>query len=198
MTAHNYGSTIMASDMNSHHSRVPTSRRTFIKGLTAAGAVLPVLSTLPQTSSAEDASAYTSAAIDWKQAAGQTITLAGAVHPWSNAIAPLLPDFTKLTGINVVTDFQMETTYLSAVPTRLARGSSTPDVFMFLAYGQGISGGWLEPLNAHYSDKSLTDPGWYDENDLLKTARAFPMWSDGERYAFPITSEAMTLFINGN
>jgi multiple sugar transport system substrate-binding protein len=188
----------MASDINSHHSRAPTSRRGFIKGLTAAGAVLPVLSALPPTSSAEDASAYTSAAIDWKQAAGQTITVAGAVHPWSNAIAPLLPDFTRLTGINVVTDFQMETTYLSAVPTRLARGSSTPDVFMFLAYGQGISGGWLEPLNAHYSDKSLCDPGWYDESDLLKTARAFPVWSDGERYAFPITSEAMTLFINGN
>ena len=101
--------------------------------------------------------AYASAAIDWKQFAGQTITLAGAIHPWSNAITPLLPDFTKLTGINVVTDFQLETTYLGALPIKLARGSSTPDVFMFLTYGQGISGGWLEPLNAYYSDKSLTD-----------------------------------------
>ena len=56
----------------------------------------------------------------------------------------------------------------------------------------------LEPLNAHYSDKSLTDLGWYDENDLLRTARAFPLWRDGERYAMPITSEAVTLFINGD
>jgi len=186
----------MAPDMNSHHSRTPTSRRSFIKGLTAAGAVLPVLSTLPRTSSAEDASAYTSAAIDWKQAAGQTITVVGAVHPWSNAITPLLADFTGLTGINVVTDFQMETTYLSALPIRFAQGSTTPDVFMYTTYGQGISEGWLEPLNGYYSDKSLTDLKWYDESDLLKTARAFPVWSDGERYAFPITSEAMTLFIN--
>src|SRR6266576_538458 len=73
---------------------------------------------------------------------------------------------------------------------------SWPDVFMFTTYGQGISAGWLEPLNAYYSNKSLTDLGWYDESDLLKTARAFPLWSDGERYAFPITSEAMTVFIN--
>jgi multiple sugar transport system substrate-binding protein len=152
---------------------------------------------LPRTSFAEDAAAaYASAAIDWKQFAGQTITLAGAIHPWSNAIAPLLPDFTKLTGIKVVTDFQLETTYLSALPITFARGSSTPDVFMFTTYGQGISGGWLEPLNAYYSNKSLTDLAWYDESDLLKTARAFPIWSDGERYALPITSEAMTLFIN--
>jgi CheY-like chemotaxis protein len=27
---------------------------------------------------------------------------------------------------------------------------------MFLTYGQGISAGWLAPLNAHYSDRALT------------------------------------------
>jgi multiple sugar transport system substrate-binding protein len=69
---------------------------------------------------------------------------------------------------------------------------------MFLTYGQGISAGWLEPLNAYYRDRSLCDLGWYDEGDLLKTARTFPVWSNGERYAFPITSEAMTLFVNSD
>jgi multiple sugar transport system substrate-binding protein len=187
----------MASDKNPLSSRAPTSRRSFVKGLGAAGAVLPALTMLPGTSFAEDAAAaYASAAIDWKQFAGQTIMLAGAIHPWSNAITPLLSEFAKLTGINVVTDFQLETTYLSATPIRLARGSSTPDVFMWTTYGQGIAGGWLEPLNAYYSNESLIDLGWYDESDLLKTARAFPLWSDGERYACPITSEAMTLFVN--
>src|SRR6516164_8409313 len=125
----------MASDRDPLNSHAPTSRRSFIKGLTAAGAVLPALSTWPRASSAENASAYSSAAIDWKQAAGRTVTLAGAVHPWSNAITPLLGDFTKLTGINVVTDFQMETTYLSALPIRLAQDSDTPDVFMYTTYG---------------------------------------------------------------
>ncbi|MCP2129238.1 MULTISPECIES: ABC transporter substrate-binding protein [Bradyrhizobium] len=157
---------------------------------------MPAFTMLPRTSLAVDDQAYASAAIDWKQFAGQAITLAGAIHPWSSAITPLLPDFTKLTGINVVTDFAPETTYLSAIPIRLARGSSTPDVCMFATYGQGISGGWLEPLNAYYSKKSLTDLVWYDERDLLKTARTFSLWPDGERYGFTITSEAMTLFLN--
>jgi multiple sugar transport system substrate-binding protein len=178
---------------------VPASRRSFIKRLGAAGAALSGVAMQPRWSFADDAAAaYARAAIDWRQFAGQTITLAGAIHPWSSAITPLLPDFTKLTGIEVVTDFQLETTFLGALPIKLAAGSRTPDVFMFLTYGQGISSGWLEPLNGYYSDKSLTDLGWYDEGDLLKTARAFPLWSDGERYAFPITSEAMTLFINSD
>src|SRR6266571_3346181 len=154
----------MTQDENSLSGRMPASRRSFVKGAAAI---------------------YANAAIDWKQFSGQTITLAGAIHPWSNAITPLLPEFTKLTGINVVTDFQLETTFLGALPIRLVRGSSAPDVFMFLTYGQGISAGWLEPLNGYYSDRSLIDVGWYDESDLLKTARAFPLWPDGERYAFP-------------
>src|SRR6202171_1644835 len=189
----------MARGKKSLHGQVPASRRTFVKGLGAAGAALSGMAMLPRWSFAEDAAAmYASAAIDWKQFSGQTITLAGAIHPWSNAIAQLLPQFTKLTGIDVVTDFQLETAFLGALPIKLAGSSRTPDVFMFLTYGQGISAGWLEPLNAHYSERSLTDLGWYDESDLLKTARAFPVWSDGERYAFPITSEAATLFVRSD
>jgi multiple sugar transport system substrate-binding protein len=189
----------MAPDENSLSGRVPTSRRSFVKGLGVAGAVIPALAAAPRWGfAANTAAAYASAAIDWKQFAGQTITLAGAIHPWSNAVIPLLPNFTRLTGINVVTDFQLETTYLSSIPIRLARGGNTPDVCMFTSYGQGISGGWLEPLNAYYSNKSLTDLGWYDESDLLKTARTFSLWSDGERYGFTITSEAMTLFVNND
>ena len=187
----------MAQGEDSLSCRAPTSRRGFIKGLGAIAAIPPTLTALPRLGFSQDrAAAYTSASIDWKQFAGQTITLAGAIHPWSNAINPLLPEFTSLTGITVDADFQLETTFMGALPIRLARGSSTPDVFMFTTYGQGIAAGWLEPLNNYYSNRSLTDLGWYDENDLLKTARAFPLWSDGERYAIPITSEAMTLFIN--
>jgi multiple sugar transport system substrate-binding protein len=187
----------MAPGEKSLNGRVPASRRSFVKRLGAAGAALSGMAMLPRCSFADDAAAiYASAAIDWKQFSGQTITLAGAIHPWSNAITPLLPQFTKLTGIGVVTDFQLETAFLGALPIKLAGGSRTPDVFMFLTYGQGISAGWLEPLNAYFSDRSLTDLGWYDDSDLLKTAQAFPVWSDGERYAFPITSEAVTLFIN--
>ena len=174
-----------------------SSRRSFVKGLGTLGIGLPALAMLPGRGRAQDVTMpYAGASIDWKQFAGRTITLACAIHPWTNAITPLLGEFTELTGINVIPDFRLETAYLGALAIQLNRGSSTPDVFMFTAYGQGISGGWLEPLNAYYADTSLTDLPWYDESDLLKTARAFPLWRGGERYAMPITSEAVTLFIN--
>jgi multiple sugar transport system substrate-binding protein len=189
----------MAPGGKSLDGRAPPGRRSIVKGLGVAGAALAGMAMPPRWSFADDATAmYSNAAINWRQFVGETITLGGAIHPWSNAIAPLLPQFTELTGIGVTTDFQLETTFLGALPIKLASGSSTPDVFMFLTYGQGISAGWLEPLDRHYRDRSLTDLGWYDEGDLLKTARAFPLWSDGERYAFPITSEAMTLFMNSD
>ncbi len=189
----------MTKGKNRLSGRVPVGRRSVVKGLGATGAALSGMAMLPRWSFADDyAAMHANAAIDWKQFSGQTITLAGAAHPWSNAITPLLQHFTTLTGITVVTDFQSETKFLGALPIKLARGSTTPDVFMFLAYGQGISAGWLEPLDAYYSDKSLTDLAWYDESDLLKTAQGFPLWLNGERYAFPITSEAMTLFMNSD
>src|ERR1700744_3257260 len=120
----------MAPGEKSLNGRMPPSRRAFVKGLGAAGAALSGIAVLPQWSFAEDAAAmYASATIDWKQFSGQTITLAGAIHPWSNAISPLLPQFSKLTGINVVTDFQLETTFLGALPVMLAGGRRTPDGF---------------------------------------------------------------------
>ncbi|AYD00591.1 extracellular solute-binding protein [Neorhizobium sp. NCHU2750] len=143
-----------------------------------------------------DLSAYSSASVDWQQAKGTTITLAGATHPWSDAILPLIPMFTELTGIKVTTDFQSESEFLTSLPVKLGAGSSVPDVFMYLSYGQGIGAGWLEPLNSYYSNKDLIDPSWYGEDDLLGAARGFPLWKDGERYAFPITSESQIMFFN--
>src|SRR5262245_3585160 len=99
----------MAADGNRPNGRAPATRRSFVKRLGAVAA-LPALAALPRWSFAQDAAAAYANAIDWKQYAGQSITLAGAIHPWSSAIEPLLPEFTALTGINVVTDFRLETT----------------------------------------------------------------------------------------
>src|SRR5260370_28636714 len=136
----------MAPGEKSLNGRVPASRRSFVKGLGAAGAALSGMAMLPRWSFADAAAAiHANAAIDWKQFSGQTITLAGAIHPWSNAITPLLPQFTKLTRIGVVTDFQLETTFLGALPIKLAGGSRTPDSSMFLTDATGIPAGWPAP-----------------------------------------------------
>ena len=63
----------MASDKNSLSSRAPTSRRSFVKGLGAAGAVLPALSILTCTSSAEDTAATVSVSYLTAIAEGQFV-----------------------------------------------------------------------------------------------------------------------------
>lgn len=174
------------------------SRRTVGKLMlgSAVGLAMPSLLTRRAWAQAADLSPWTSANVDWKQASGATLQLAGATHPWSDAILPLIPMFTELTGINVVTDFQSEAEFLTSLPVRLGAGSAVPDIFMFLSYGQGIGAGWLEPLNEHYANTALFDADWYDEDDLLGAARGFPVWSTGERYAFPITAESQIMFYN--
>ncbi len=173
------------------------SRRAF-HGLAASSAAL-LGSTAWQRSvlAADDPLApYKTANLDWRQADGQTIILAGASHPWSAAIQKQLPLFKALTGITVQPDLQSEAEFLTSLPIKLGAGSSTPDVFMFLSYGQGIGAGWLEPLEPLYADKTLSDLSWYDEADLLGTARGFPVWHDKQRYAFPITAESVIMYFN--
>jgi multiple sugar transport system substrate-binding protein len=181
------------------NGRFELTRRTLTKSMLMAGTMLVVPAIVGRAAFAQgdaDLSAYQSANIDWKRYAGTKITVGGATHPWSNAVAPLIPLFTALTGIEVETDFRSETEFLTALPIKLASGSTTPDVFMYLAYGQGITAGWIEPLNAYYANTELVDAAWYDEADILKSAREYPLWNNGERYAFPITAEAQTLYVN--
>ena len=111
----------MARDGHSTNDRLGTSRRSFVKGLGAAGVVVPALAIAPRRGFADDANApYAAATIDWKQFAGQTITLAGAIHPWSNAISTLLPNFTELTGINVVQEKTKRALWVPILPALAA------------------------------------------------------------------------------
>lgn len=139
---------------------------------------------------------YKSAGIDWRQAEGQTIVLGGLEHPWMNAVQPLLPQFTELTGIEVRAELQSESEYVAETPIKLGGGSAVPDVYMVWSLGQAISAGWLEPLNGYYDDANLIDAGWYEEDDIFASARSFPVWNDDERYVASITAEAQTLFMN--
>lgn len=139
---------------------------------------------------------YTDAGIDWRQAEGTSIVLAGLEHPWMNAVAPLLPQFTELTGIDVRAELQSESEYVAETPIKLGAGSAVPDVYMVWSLGQAISAGWLEPLDQYYADPNLLEAAWYDEEDIFGSARAFPVWHDGERYVVSITAEAQTLFMN--
>ncbi len=176
-------------------------RRSFLRAtsILAAGGTIMLRSGLPvhaQENSAELLKLYADAKVDWQKHKGQTIVLGGLEHPWMNAVVPLIPLFTQLTGIEVKVEKQSETEFSASMPVKLGSGSATPDVFMIWALGQAISAKWLQPLDAFRSNASLFDAAWYDEPDIFSSARSFEKWSDGASYGLAITAEAQTLFMN--
>ena len=139
---------------------------------------------------------YLNAGVDWRQAEGSSIQLAGLTHPWMETIRPLVPIFEELTGVTVEVLEQSNTEFIAEMPVKLAAENSSPDVYMVWAQGQAISGGWLEPLTPYLADSSLHDAAWWDDDDNFPGARSFAVWSDGESYTRTITAEAQTLFVN--
>ena len=139
---------------------------------------------------------YLNAGIDWRQAAGSKIQLAGLTHPWMETIRPLVPIFEELTGVEVEVVEQSNTEFITEMPVKLAAQNALPDVYMVWAQGQAISGGWLEPLDPYLGNASLHDAAWWDDADNFPGARSFSIWSDGVSYTRTITAEAQTLFVN--
>lgn len=139
---------------------------------------------------------YEAANLDWQQAAGSRITLAGLTHPWMEVMDPLVPIFTDLTGIDVDVSVQSNTEFITEMPVKLAAQNSSPDVFMVWAQGQAISGGWLEPLSQYLENPDVHDAAWWEDDDNFPGARSFAVWGDGESYTRTITAEAQTLFAN--
>lgn len=67
-----------------------------------AGALLALL-IVPVSWAQDDASLayYRQAKINWRQAAGQSLTVGLNKHPFTESLLPLIPEFERLTGIKV-------------------------------------------------------------------------------------------------
>lgn len=138
-----------------------------------------------------------SAKIDWKRFSGTTLTVAAVKHPWYEAMSPLLPQFTELTGITVQPSVLGEDQYVAKIAVQLSGGAATPDVFMVNQFGQAVGSGWLKPLDGYLADTSLTDPDWFGYDDFFPGARSFGQ-SKGTPYGMPITSEVEMLFVRSD
>ncbi len=162
------------------------------RGLAAPSRALRLQSDVPEIT-VDD---FTSADIDWQQAQGQELIFGAAQHPWTSAITPLLPLFTELTGVTVTQQVASETEFLTKLAVTLGGGGPTPDVFMMLALGQYATAQWIEPLDEYLADAELTDPMWFDADDIFPASFGYPVFAaDNRRYAMAITTEAMTPFL---
>jgi len=141
----------------------------------------------------------TSASFDWKRFSGQSLNVLFVNHPWQKAVTPLIPQFEKLTGINVHLTVMPESTYYNRTLLGLGAHPAPFDVFFqdLVDFGYNAwQNGWVEALDGYLSDTTLTDAASYQVEDFYpKFLAGFRLpTSTGQLYGIPITVETYFIF----
>ena len=103
------------------------------------------------------------AQFDWKRYNGQTINFLSSNHPWPNALAEYIPEFTKLTGIQIKIDTYNENQMRQRLTTLMQTQSSSTDLFMTTPTREGrlfTTAGYYLDLKPLLNDPKMTPPDY--------------------------------------
>jgi multiple sugar transport system substrate-binding protein len=170
-----------------------TRRRVVTAGtlLGASALAAPWLLSSRARAQGADLEAYQKASIDWRQAEGETIACALiSAGAFDNLIA-VTPTFEALTGITVQyqkihpRDLRQKAILDLSAKTGNLHTSATDPMY----YALYAANSWVDPLDDYLADSSLTDPAWFDVDDVI------PNWRganaiDGKLYGMPYMGEA--------
>ena len=143
------------------------------------------------------------AKIDWKQFKGSQIRWIGGLHPISETLIKMAPEFEDLTGIKVNVEQVDWTVYAQKEQLDLSNKNAQYDTYMSvyaLDWQYGASG-LLADLDQFINDPKLTDKDWLDLQDvspgLLSSARwdgqaGHPIGT-GKLYSIPYVVETYIL-----
>jgi ABC-type glycerol-3-phosphate transport system substrate-binding protein len=138
-----------------------------------------------------DLGAYQSAKVNWRQAEGETITVAVIPAGYFNALEAITPEFEALTGVRVRYDKvppgqirQKAILDLTAKSGTYATHAADP-----MYYDLYVSNRWIEPIENYLGDSKLTDTAWYRADDII------PAWRGansvgGKLYGVPFDGES--------
>ncbi len=169
-----------------------STRRGFLTGTVAASALAVAAPGLIRGARAQggDLGAYTSSKIDWKQCAGETITVAVIPASYFDNLISLASQFQALTGINVRFEKippaqirQKAVIDLTSKTGTYATHAADP-----MYYSLYVANKWVEPLDKYASDTTLTDPSWFKLDDIIPAWRAANSM-DGKLYGVPYDGE---------
>jgi ABC-type glycerol-3-phosphate transport system substrate-binding protein len=170
----------------------PGSRRAVLKHGAALGAIAALGphwagSALAQ---GDDLAAYKAAKINWKQAEGETITVAVIPASYFLNLISLQPQFEALTGIKLrfeqVPPGQIRQKAMLDLSSKTATyATHAADPMYYPLY---VANKWVEPLDKYLNDASLTDPAWFRYDDIIKAWREADS-VDGTPYGIPYDGE---------
>jgi ABC-type glycerol-3-phosphate transport system substrate-binding protein len=138
----------------------------------------------------DDLAPYRSAKIDWRQAEGEAISVAVIPASYFDNLGTLIPQFEALTGVKVRVEKvppgqirQKAMLDLSSKTRTYATHAADP-----MYYPLYVANKWVDPLDRYLSDPSLTDPAWFNYEDILKAWRDADS-IDGKPYGIPYDGE---------
>src|SRR3954469_24833241 len=170
--------------------RFELTRREMLK----AGAASAALAApgLLRGASAQDAelAPYRAAKIDWRQAAGEAITVAVIPASYFDNLIALAPQFQALTGINVrfekIPPAQIRQKSVIDLTSKTGTyATHAADPMYFALYGANK---WVEPLDPFLQDSSLTDAAWFRADDIVPAWRSANSL-DGKLLGMPYDGE---------
>ena len=167
-------------------------RRRALKAAMAAGAALiagPHAVRRAQAQAA-DLGAYSQAKIDWRQVAGEQISVAVIPAGYFDNLISLSSQFEALTGIGVhfekVPPGQIRQKAMLDLSSKTGTyGTHAADPMYYPLY---VSNKWVDPLDRYLNDPTLTDPAWFRYDDIVKAWRDADA-VDGKPYGIPYDGE---------
>ena len=169
-------------------ARHDPSRRHLLQQAAAVGTIAAVA---PHAlAQADDLAPYRAAKINWKQAEGESITVAVIPASYFENLITLAPQFEALTGVKLrfekVPPGQIRQKALLDLSSKTGTyATHAADPMYYPLY---VSNKWVEPLDKYLNDASLTDAGWFNYNDIFKAWRDADS-VDGKPYGIPYDGE---------
>jgi multiple sugar transport system substrate-binding protein len=156
---------------------------------TEAASATPGASVIAQTGDLADFSST----VNWQAAAGQKIFVAMTDQTDTDVLAQALPQFTKLTGIEV--DYQKFEDVTQKELVDLQAGTGSIDVMQLdsQVIPEFVKDGYLADLGTFMADPTQYDASWYKSDDLVGSFVDLGK-QDGKLYAIPAYLETTLLY----
>jgi multiple sugar transport system substrate-binding protein len=141
----------------------------------------------PKAGATEAPKPAASTAFDWMRQKGKSIVVSVPQTPYYGVLQTMIPDFQKLSGIEVQFQQVPEQQLRQKVPIELNAKSSGIDVFGTSLHVEKLlfaKAGWYEPLNKYLEDPNLTPPD-YNWKDFGSAGTYWVTLNDGAIIATP-------------
>ncbi len=125
---------------------------------------------------------------DWMQQKGKSIVVTAPLATYYTVLKGMIPDFAKLTGIDVEYQVVPEQQLRQKLPIEMNAKSPGIDVFASSMHVEKIlfsAAGWYEPLNKYMDNPNLTPPD-YNWKDFGPAGTYWGLKNDGTIVAIPM------------